>query len=454
MQCPTPLGTGVTSKRAMRRADWRDPAAGIVITIPPHQGRREADVRPAQPSHLFRRADEGQARGIRAVHRGDRRADRRQHAHQPCCGAERVPFASKISSIVFRAAPAGRRQGGGAYRRGIDHDRDPDAENEVSMLGEKLIVDRADGSRRPTPSEGRPIAIVSNVMIEYRPAPPKPAPKAPLQKRPPGKRRPPPARARRGRQWLGWSSNTGKIRTPAPYLPDASASMDVHVMLEVTPSELGGLLARGWRRFGASYFRPACPSCTQCISTRIPAGQFVPDSQPAPCAPPRIEADTRRVRTVVDDERLALYKRWHTQRESRRGWAASPLDAERYASDFAFAPIHRFAKWVFAIRQTTESARRARDRPDVVPGALSAVFIFLGSRARAALAWRRAHRMVDRGRGEARARPCVSGLPRGRVPVAGLQGALPSAGVARGAAGAGRCSGVETFGGDRRAPVR
>ena len=60
-----------------------------------------------------------------------------------------------------------------------------------------------------------------------------------------------------------------------PYLPDASASMDVRVMLEVTPSELGGLLARGWRRFGASYFRPACPSCTQCISTRIPAGEFV-----------------------------------------------------------------------------------------------------------------------------------------------------------------------------------
>ncbi len=66
----------------------------------------------------------------------------------------------------------------------------PEAENEVSILGEKLIVDRADGSATYT-SEGRPIAIVSNVMIEYRPAPPKPAPKAPAPKAP--ARKTPPA---------------------------------------------------------------------------------------------------------------------------------------------------------------------------------------------------------------------------------------------------------------------
>ena len=96
------------------------------------------------------------------------------------------------------------------------------------------------------------------------------------------------------------------------------------------------------------------------------------------------------------------------------------------------------------------SARRARHRRRRPRRAVSRVSS-LGSRTRAALAWRCAHRVVDRGRGEARARPCISGLPRGRVPVAGLQGALPSAGVARGAAGAGRYSGVETFRGHWRA---
>jgi hypothetical protein len=47
----------------------------------------------------------------------------------------------------------------------------PETENEVSILGEKLTVERQDGSATYT-QPGRPVADVSNVMIEYRPAPP------------------------------------------------------------------------------------------------------------------------------------------------------------------------------------------------------------------------------------------------------------------------------------------
>src|SRR5262249_610476 len=47
----------------------------------------------------------------------------------------------------------------------------PEAENQISLLGEKLTVDRPDGSTTYT-SPGRPIAIVSNLMIESQPPPP------------------------------------------------------------------------------------------------------------------------------------------------------------------------------------------------------------------------------------------------------------------------------------------
>ncbi len=51
----------------------------------------------------------------------------------------------------------------------------PERENQVSLLGEKLMVDRPEGSATYA-SPGRPIAVVSNVMIEYvPPPPPKPA---------------------------------------------------------------------------------------------------------------------------------------------------------------------------------------------------------------------------------------------------------------------------------------
>ena len=52
----------------------------------------------------------------------------------------------------------------------------PEDEMQVSILGEKLTVERLDGTATYS-SAGRPIAVISNVMIEYRPAPPpRPAP--------------------------------------------------------------------------------------------------------------------------------------------------------------------------------------------------------------------------------------------------------------------------------------
>ena len=47
----------------------------------------------------------------------------------------------------------------------------PEAEQQVGILGEKLTVDSIDGTATYA-SPGRPIAVISNVMIEYRPGPP------------------------------------------------------------------------------------------------------------------------------------------------------------------------------------------------------------------------------------------------------------------------------------------
>jgi len=47
----------------------------------------------------------------------------------------------------------------------------PEEENQVSILGEKLTVERLDGTATYS-SPGRPIAVISNVMIEYHPPPP------------------------------------------------------------------------------------------------------------------------------------------------------------------------------------------------------------------------------------------------------------------------------------------
>jgi hypothetical protein len=57
----------------------------------------------------------------------------------------------------------------------------PEGEDQVSILGEKLTHERLDGNATYT-SPGRPVAVISNVMIEFRPPPPPPPPK-PVRKK-------------------------------------------------------------------------------------------------------------------------------------------------------------------------------------------------------------------------------------------------------------------------------
>ncbi len=120
------------------------------------------------------------------------------------------------------------------------------------------------------------------------------------------------------------------------YLPDRLASLEVRVMIDVSGEEMERLLERGWRRFGPVYFRPACASCTECVSLRVVVGEFVPSKSQKRAT----RAAARLRRTVgpprVDDDCLALYAKWHRSRETTRGWEPNPQTRDRYALDFAF----------------------------------------------------------------------------------------------------------------------
>jgi arginyl-tRNA--protein-N-Asp/Glu arginylyltransferase len=158
------------------------------------------------------------------------------------------------------------------------------------------------------------------------------------------------------------------------YLPEESASLDVKVMLEVTPSELDDLLERGWRRFGPIYFRPACAACSECVSLRVRADRFEPTKSQRRAE--RACAALRRVvgPPVVDDARLALYAKWHAGREDRRGWEESPQDRKRYALELAFPhPCVREAAFYDDAR---DGALVAVGLFDVTPKALSAIFFY------------------------------------------------------------------------------
>ncbi|HET6406953.1 MAG TPA: arginyltransferase [Chthoniobacteraceae bacterium] len=124
-------------------------------------------------------------------------------------------------------------------------------------------------------------------------------------------------------------------REPCGYLAGREATMEYRVMTDVTPGELEWMLIRGWRRFGHLYFRPACPSCAECVSLRIPVDGFEASRSQRRA---RNRCNHLRIRTcapIVDEQRLALYHAWHGMREDTRGWRASRIGVEEYTRTFA-----------------------------------------------------------------------------------------------------------------------
>jgi hypothetical protein len=186
MVCPAPLGVGINTRREFCDVlSGRDPREGIIITLPPHRG----DVTLTFDLHNRHTYSEEQVKAKRAYSR-----------YTAVIGAltlDNTLISRAVVQSEFRAATdLLDRIGGGAGPGGVKAVAPtgteaivitiPAAEQRVSILGERLSVDRPDGTAHYT-APGRPVAVISNVMIEYRPGPaPKPPAAKPAPPRKPG----------------------------------------------------------------------------------------------------------------------------------------------------------------------------------------------------------------------------------------------------------------------------
>ena len=171
MTCPAVLGTGVSSKREFCDVMvGRDPQAGIIIRFPPHRGTAmltfDLHNRETYSEQLVR----------------ENRAYARHTATIGVLTADGTLLTRAVVDTEFRTGKdLLDRVGGGAGPGGVKavapigaetvHVEIPEDVGSVSILGEKLQSVTVDGTELFT-APGRPIAIVSSVMIEYRPAPP------------------------------------------------------------------------------------------------------------------------------------------------------------------------------------------------------------------------------------------------------------------------------------------
>jgi hypothetical protein len=179
LQCPSELGIGVNTKR--RFCDvltGRDAKEGILVTIPPHRG----EVKISFELHNRHTYSEELVKAKRAFRNytatiGVLTLDNTL-VERAVIQSEFRTEADLFDRVAGGAGPGGVKAVAPSGSEFIEMVLPDEVGDQVSILGEKLLVQRVDGNDSfSTP--GRPIATISNVMLEYRPAPPGRKPSAP-----------------------------------------------------------------------------------------------------------------------------------------------------------------------------------------------------------------------------------------------------------------------------------
>jgi hypothetical protein len=180
--CTSELGMGVTTQR--RFCDvltGSDPKEGVIVTIPPHRG-------PVTLSFELHNRHTYSAELVKL-----KQAYRKYTATIGVLSMDNTLIDRAVVQSEFRtekdlfdrisggAGPGGVKAVAPSGDEFIVMELPADVGEQVSVLGEKLSVMRPDGVDNFN-SPGRPIASISNVMLEYRPGPP--PKKAPVKKVP------------------------------------------------------------------------------------------------------------------------------------------------------------------------------------------------------------------------------------------------------------------------------
>jgi hypothetical protein len=173
VNCPQVLGQGLqTSRTFCDVIITRDPAEGIIVPLPPHAGAVTLTF-DLHNRHTYSEELSKTSRGYR-----------RYTAMVGLLASDNTPLGRAVVTSEFRnVRDLFDRISGGSGPGGVKAVAPAGVEpvkvvipadeptESVSIIGLKLTESRIDGTE-PFLASGRPVAIISNVILEYRPAPP------------------------------------------------------------------------------------------------------------------------------------------------------------------------------------------------------------------------------------------------------------------------------------------
>jgi leucyl-tRNA---protein transferase len=160
--------------------------------------------------------------------------------------------------------------------------------------------------------------------------------------------------------------------SPCSYIPGLDSTLEYRYSIGIQADVYYGMLRRGWRRFGYTFFRPVCIGCSKCKSLRVCISKFK-----ATKSQRRSVKKNKDIQVIVRTpsmtaQHLILYDKYHRDMHKRRGWPLQSHDQDEYfesfvagAGDFAREFLYFKARKLVGVGLV-----------DILPEGLSSVYFF------------------------------------------------------------------------------
>lgn len=132
------------------------------------------------------------------------------------------------------------------------------------------------------------------------------------------------------------------------------------------------LMERGWRRFGKGYFRPTCADCEKCESIRINVNDFKPAKAFRNIKNRNKETLHSLHRPSYSEDKIELYRKYHTERTETRGWKLNEMDEDKYIKMF----VEGAGEFGYEIRYFKDAKLIGVDYIDIVKDGISSIYFF------------------------------------------------------------------------------
>lgn len=132
------------------------------------------------------------------------------------------------------------------------------------------------------------------------------------------------------------------------------------------------LIERGWRRFGAMFFRPVCTDCHACETLKIDAQNYTFSKSERRIMKKAAHFTTKLQRPTVTQEHLQLFDAYHRHMQKKRDWEYQSVTLNNYYMSF----VNGFNDFGYEVLYYDDDRLIAVDLIDIVNDGISAVYCY------------------------------------------------------------------------------